>query len=1360
MRKGVATPYFRIPRFIGEIQPGPLGHIKRSEKRVHISTDKASKFDKSRFGVTEEDIYRIATWFKDPNHRVLVATGATGAGKTIAVPYWFLYPPQKIVDDFGSDYFTRDGQILLTEPRIIALKKAITFLGELMGSSIGRGQDLGYSYSQEDKSDWRNAIDFTTDGKLVNWIVAGKISQYGFIIVDEAHEGSENIKIILRLLNERMSLYPNLKVVILSATIDTEEFQRYFAGQGASIIEFAGKARYDSKGNEILPPVRHFTTQDESLPYEDPTKLAKPLMQKAKEKAQWLVEEIVSGRKEWGDILILLHGKNPINQLVKDLQAWAGQEENLSRIVEVYPLYRTENDEEDLTAVADEDPSPGKIRIIVSTNIAEASVTIDSLVYEIETGVQIQPQFKAEIGANEYPVTLISRANATQRFGRVGRTKNGEVYTLYTEQQFNELFREQPLDVLERSNLEDVLLKVKAAGISNVQTGWLGNAPKEEIDRSTKQLVDSNILTAEGSLTSYGALVRIFSYPPRLIDMLMAADDLGCSVEMATILPVIKNDGTRRLLSWRFSWDAYTKRIAFKRHSALMAGCKDDMEFILKLYKAWGELPWLDQNQLRELSKEELNTLRKQWADIHFVNHKVLLVIAKDRDEALERLGVSTKEEGSRSINLSQISRVRTLLRSMLTETEVSAASNPYRYVADIEPQAGTLATCSLISDEQRAVKSDSWLEIPALEEETDGTFSRFFIDQVYPVGYRFAAKLEQQGDGFAWIKTTRNLTRAQALAQQTVTLAEEEPEDLLEDEILEVEEPEEASGISLADIPIQYWNVDCKQAVRTASSLVGEVIVEITDFYFEEGQVPVVIAEVVPQPEPFDVFVKRHRYSDEVTVEVREILQFEGDYSAALVVRDIETNLEVLVEPQDMSFTRQAQAVTQIPVGARLILNVENIDLETRRVRLTNWEKVENTITDRFITTEGDDETTIAKATVVDIHDDGKVMFALDLGQATLDICIIISVYGIKLPKNSSEFKIGEQATLKVYRRSKASSYADLPSLPSKAVSKISSEERPNELSWKRGVLRFTGRMTYDRLYEFRTIADRDLDFQRALEKLYWHSNFVYAAQFVDSELFTHLQTTLAVGTTINNAIVVEINNGGVVVELGRGLKGFVPRSKIMEGRGNLIDFVTVGSTVQVRVLEHRIERAQPLLEIIGGIVNPLEQLVVGRTYKGIVEEVNQNGVFVNLSPTITGRVKHNEVYRGGTKTEDLFKAGDNVIVKVLSVHPSRHSVELSMKIPEYDPSAKLKQGAIVEGIVASQQSYGYFITIAMGIDGLLRHENIPEVSTGFLGLGGKAKPNIAVGMKLQVKIIAIGPDRKNPAKTVYGLEYVRQLK
>jgi len=954
MRKGMGAPYFHVPQAKDDIEPGPLGFIERTEERVHVASEREGKFDKTRFGVTEDDIYQIAEWFRDPNHRVLVATGATGAGKTIAVPYWFLYPPEKVIADFGADYFTRDGQILLTEPRIVALKKAVKFLGELMGSSIGKGHDLGYSYSKEDKADWRNAIDFTTDGKLVNWIVAGKISQYGFIIVDEAHEGSENIKIILRLLNERMSLYPNLKVVILSATIDTEDFQKYFARQGAAIIEFAGKARYDSKGNEILPPVRHFATEDERLPYEQPGKLSKPLMRAINEKVKWLVKGIVSGEKEWGDVLIFLHSISEINKLVEKLRAWCDQDEKLSQIVEVYPLYRTEDDQEDLTVVADEAPKPGKIRVIVSTNIAEASVTIDSLVYEIETGVEIQPQFKAEIGANEYPMVLISKANATQRFGRVGRTKNGEVYTLYTEQQYNELFREQPLDVLERSNLEDVLLKVKAAGIPDVQTGWLGEPPKEEVKRSTQQLISSNLLTESGTLTPYDALVRVFSYPPRLIDTLMAADDIGCSVEMVTLLPVIKNGGMRRFLSWRSSWDAYTKRTANNRHRALMAGCRDDVEFVLKIYKAWSELPWLDKKQLRAVSETELNSLRKQWAQVHFVNLKVMSTIHEERNKRLEHLNINAKKE-SRGINLRQIERVRELLRSLLTEGEFTDAPERYRWISEVEPQQGTLVTCRLMAD---------------TVAEGEDLYSRLFVDQVYPVGYRFEATGEEGEGGLAPIKIGRNVTRMKTEAVHTTEeLDEDELEEDFEDEPENKEEDKEDSKIALSDISIWHRNMKCSQAVYSAESLAGQkMVVEIAGYQFQQRSPPTVIAKVVPHTEPFEVFASGHRYGDEMAVEVLELLKFPHDNTAALVVRDMDTNLEVLIEPQDIAFERNAYPTTQIPMGTRLNLNVEHVDTELERVRLTNWEAVENAITNHFKSSEGDDETSVGTAKVVEV--------------------------------------------------------------------------------------------------------------------------------------------------------------------------------------------------------------------------------------------------------------------------------------------------------------------------------------------------------------------------------------------------------
>jgi len=1318
----MAAPYFNV-LIQAQKAISNLGHIERPP-REHTKIEREGKFDETRFGLTKSNVKEIADWFSSPNHRVAVVMGPTGSGKSTALPYWLVYPPKGIEPDF----FTRDGQILVTQPRILAMKKVVDYLGpDLMGSSVGAGFDIGYTYSKEGKSDWRNAIELATDGKLVNWLVAGRISQYGLILLDEAHERSENIETILRLLKDRMGLYPSLKLVILSATIDAELFRQYFDQEGAKKIEFEGK-RVDAHGNSVKYDV-FYASESERLPYENAGILSKVALNAAREKTKWLVEEVVAKRKDWGDILVFLHSKGPINRLVDELRAWADQDEILAGVVEVYPLYRDED--EDITDVAYEEPRSGKLRVIVSTNIAEASVTIDSIVYEIETGIEIQPKFNDQTSANEYPTVLISKANAKQRWGRTGRTRNGEVYCLYTEGQFiSELFPKFPVTAMQRCNMEGVVLTAKAAGIPKALNGWLEDPPEAEIERSTDKLIKSGALTEDESLTSYGLLTRRFSYAPKLVDLLMAADDTGCSVEMATILPVIKNGGTRRLLSWKFSWDIYTKRTAYQRHQALMCGSHDDLEFILKLYKAWDELPWLDGHQLRDLNSEELNSLRKQWADLHFVNHRTMLAIAEERNQTLDRLSIDTKK-AVRCINLSQIDRVRVLLRTRLIDAGVTGVSSePYRYTAEVEPQAGSLVTCNLAA---------SGRQNEMLGEAEYRVFSRLFVDQVYPVGYRFEAQVEGSEEGCVWIKTTRNLTRAQTLVRQTEDLTEEagEFENLSGEDPEQPEEPERTLGISLTDISIWYRSVECKQAVLTSCPVAGEkVVVEITGYAFRTGQPPIVLAKVVPQPDPFDVFTKRHRYGDQVTVEVCETLKFVGDRTAALVVRDIETGLEVLLEPQDMSFTRNAYAVTQISKGTRLTLNLEHVDPELKRVRLTNWEKVEESITNRFISSEGDKDATVAKATVVEIHNNGKVMFVLDFGQATTDACVVTSAYGGVLPKNSSEFSIGEQVVLKVYRHSKSTAYTDFPSFPAKAASEISTEEKPNELSWKRGVLRFTGRMTYDRLCEIKTIAGKSLDLLRALEKLYWYSNQVYVAQFIDGALYNHMQNRLAVSTVIDNAVVKEINSGGVVVELGSGITGFVPKSKVMGGIGNLTVLLVPGASVQVKVLEHRIDKGEPLLEITGGIEDPLTKFVVGQIYRGVVGSVNQNGVFVALTPLVTGRVKHNEVYRGRYKTEELFKSGNRVVVKVLSVNQTERKVELSMKIPMYESLTQLRTGQSCKGRVVAVTQLGAFIELAPALDGLLPTQDFPKRS-GFLGLGGP--PKIEAGMTLGVKVTSI---------------------
>lgn len=1331
MRRGIGSPYFHVPHIIGELSSS-LDSKHHSHPRNHQRIEREGNFDEALYGLTQDKVVEIADWFRDPNHRVVVVVGPTGSGKSTALPYWLVYPPVGIEPDF----FTRDGQILVTQPRIVAVTGITKYLAaDLMGSSIGAGYDIGYSYSKEDKSDWRNAIDLTTDGKLINAIVAGRISQYGLIIIDEAHERSENIETILRLLKDRMGLYPNLKLIIASATIDAEFFRQYFDAEGATIVEFEGKTRVDAHGNPVSYRV-FFASEDERIPYDHTPSLGRAVLRSAESKAKWLVEEMTQGHKDQGDILIFLQGKRPIDILVEKLQAWANQDEKLADIVEVYPLYR-DLEPENKDKVLACDPKPGKIRIIVSTNIAEASVTVDSVIYEIETGVEIQPQFNAEVHATEYPLVLISKANAKQRWGRTGRTRNGEVYCLYTEDQFNELFRDYPIAAIQRSSMENVILNAKAAGVPNVVDGWLENPPTPEIGRSVKELIDADILTENGTLTEYGVIARSFAYPPRLVDMIMRADDLGCAVELTTLLPVIKNDGLRRLLTWKFGWDAYTKRLAHQRHQALMAGCRDDVDFILKVYKAWDELPWLDHQQLGRLSETEMDSLRQQWAQLHFVNHKVLVAIREERNQVLERLMVHSKE-GVRRINLDQVGLVRRFLASVLSGTEQRAATHPYQYHSAVELPAGTMLTCTLLP-ETAAISSQSWVTADDLHPTENNLFSKLFVDQVYPVGFRFKATVDHDDDGFAWVKTTRNLTRMQASAANHQL----EDDDELDSDLDEFEDnqPVETPGVTLNDISVWYRSVNCSQIALTKQPIAGqEIVVEIIGYQFPADQVPVVVTKVIPQPEPFTVFSKRHRFGDVVSVEAIDLLEFPHDNTAILAAQEPETGLEVLIEPQDLSFTRSSYLIKSIQSGQPLALNVEHIDKELKRVRLSNWEAVEDEISQRFKDSEGNDDACIAQALVVEIKDNGTVLFAPDWNQPEKGLGVVVSSF--KLPKAHSEFVEGERVVLKLVRHSKAMSHANLAKLPPKAVSQVGKDSTSEGLTWNRGVLRFKGRMTYNQLYKLKSIAEGP-EFHKALEMLYWYSNRIHIAQFIDTQWHETITTEYEIGSVVGG-VVVETNEHGAKIEIGSALYGFVPRSKLLGGFYDPRDVLPINFTVQAKVLEHRIDKGELLLEIADRSLDPLQrQIEIGQIYRGTVTGIKQYGIFVRIAPGIEGLVHYSRMYKSPRyKTEELYREGDQLIVRVNNVDLDKHRLELDMKIPENDPLTEMSVGQKVIGTVVNVTQHGAFVELNPAVDGLLRAKDFPTTG-GLFGLG--SPPKIEVGRRLEVRITAIDTNRRN---------------
>lgn len=559
-----------------QIRAGRLGALSHP-KREHNAIEIPSGFDPSKFGVTDDDIRAIFDWLSDPKHQVAVVVGPTGSGKSTALPYRLIHPPEGIPED----KFTRYGQVLITQPRIQATRNIPAYVAkDLYGSNIGSGFDIGFRYKNNPYSDWRNRLVYATDGTLINWIVNGKIANLSVIMIDEAHERSLNIDLILGLLKKLLPRYPHLKLIVASATIDSGLFINYYGTETAKLIEFKGMRKFNVD--------TYYMDDTEKLPYENLPKLLRIITTEIAQKVVWLLEQIASENKPSGDILAFLQGEKPIEQAVSLIRQAIKGNDKLSN-VDVFPLYTTLPQSEQDKALKKK-PDPARRRVVVTTNVAETSLTVEDIVYVVDSGLINEAQWNPVSETKQVVTVRHSQAGCKQRWGRGGRVRDGQAYTLYTEDQFKDLFPEFTTPQIQRSDLEPVILAAKAAGIDDLTNfDWIQKPPLEELERAPQALQQIGAIDAEGYLTEHGLELQAFGEEPALAHLMAMADQFSCAIEMATLLPMIKLGGIRFLLRFDQKWDATTKRAVEQIHKALKKGCKDDLEFCLKLYTVWSE---------------------------------------------------------------------------------------------------------------------------------------------------------------------------------------------------------------------------------------------------------------------------------------------------------------------------------------------------------------------------------------------------------------------------------------------------------------------------------------------------------------------------------------------------------------------------------------------------------------------------------------------------------------------------------------------------------------------------------------------------------------------------------------------------
>ena len=413
-------------------------------------------------------------------NQVVVVQSPTGSGKTTQLPV--------ILHEAG---YSSNGIIAVTQPRRIAALSVSEFISKQLKTSYP--SLVGYKMRFEDKTDETTKIKIMTDGILLQEMKLDPwMSKYSVIMVDEAHERSLNIDFVLGLLKRILAVRKDFKVIVSSATMNAEAFSNYFDGCPIVTIDtqvFPVAMVYD-------PPALAACTTNEAG--------ADALLSKL---SSTIDRVLANGEK--GDILIFLPGEKIIKDCVNRLSTASFHSK-----IHIIPLYgRLAKEEQEKVF----DPAPfGKRKVVISTNIAETSVTINGITTVIDSGLSKLNYYSPKTFTSSLIETPISKASANQRRGRAGRTQSGTCYRLYSRDDFER--REMyTTEEIYRTDLSEVVLRMAELGITDFDKfDFISPPGKEGILGAVQTLQMLQALNTDGTLTSTGKLMVEFPLEPRV----------------------------------------------------------------------------------------------------------------------------------------------------------------------------------------------------------------------------------------------------------------------------------------------------------------------------------------------------------------------------------------------------------------------------------------------------------------------------------------------------------------------------------------------------------------------------------------------------------------------------------------------------------------------------------------------------------------------------------------------------------------------------------------------------------------------------------------------------------------------------
>lgn len=493
----------------------------------------------------------------------LILIGETGSGKTT-----------QLVQYLYENNINKSGRIAITQPRRIAALSVARRVSEEQQCELG--ELVGYSIRFENKTSESTKIKFLTDGMLIREALLDPLlSQYSIIIIDEAHERSTNTDIMLGLVRDLMRQRPELKVIIMSATIETKRFASFFASKNT--LQVKGRS-FD---------VQVFQAQSHEPDHVDAVIIA-------------IVQ--VHLENDAGDILVFLSGQEEIENVAEVLarkRKLIPSDKMDFVVVKIYaalPSY--------LQAKVFERSEGNTRKIILSTNIAETSITIPGIRFVIDSGVVKERYFEPKTRQECLKIVRISKAAAAQRAGRAGREASGACYRVYTSEEYKAMSDYSKPDIT-RTNLSSVVLQLKVMSKEARCFNFLDKPDPVFIEAAYDELKKIGAIDKSENLTTLGRNIAELPIPPTLARALLASlePSFQCTKEILTIVALLC---VENLVYFRPNEESAMKVFKVREGDHLT---------LLRIYDEWrknGSKKWCKNYGISFASIKQAKMIRKQ----------------------------------------------------------------------------------------------------------------------------------------------------------------------------------------------------------------------------------------------------------------------------------------------------------------------------------------------------------------------------------------------------------------------------------------------------------------------------------------------------------------------------------------------------------------------------------------------------------------------------------------------------------------------------------------------------------------------------------------------------------------------------